>query len=817
MERSQSQLMRLDRSIIEGLQDIVSLLEDQLKPLVQSELSLLVDVLYRPELLFPPGTESRKKCESGGFIRRLIKHTETLLEEKEEKLCVKVLKTLREMMAIDPEYGEKGDVLRNSLLARYFGKAFVQKHETIELRTYQLSSVMHGPGAKVLSRAGRTLHEVQTHLDREGASDLVVELVINSVNSPSIFGEVVELGIALLEGGNPIIQKSMFNKLLGGDLSQAFFRVFYDKMKGSQQEIKSTVSVNTSDIAAKAHEDKQDGKDLDKTSKKQGGKSNGILISDELREELSRAAESTSQAYAQIRNMAVGEDGTVTSGTASAFEDLLAEKLEKHRERDDQSSLSNKVLIMQPILRFLQLLCENHNPALQNLLRNQNNKTNYNLVSETLMFLDCICGSTTGGLGLLGLYINENNVSLINQTLETLTEYCQGPCHENQNCIATHESNGLDIITALILNDINPLGKSRMDLVLELKNNASKLLLAIMESRGDSENAERILYNMNPKQLVDVACRAFHQETAEDDEEVDDGSVEDAVSPKEVGHNIYILCHQLAQHNKELAALLKPVDFGSDPKIQKALVYYATHTAQIEIVRHDRTLEQIVFPIPEICEYITTDTKIRVLNTAERDDQGTKVVDFFERTDSMFNEMKWQKKLRAQPVLFWVSSYMSLWSNILFNCAVLINLIVAFFYPFEDTLPKISSSISVLIWVAMLASTAIVVTLPRETGIRTLVASTILRLIFSLGPEPTLWLLGTVTILLKGIHLVSIMGNHGTLTKTYQQILTDAELVYHLAYLVFCMLGLLMHPFFYSVLVNITPVLVPPHHFYLHF
>jgi hypothetical protein len=118
------------------------------------------------------------------------------------------------------------------------------------------------------------------------------------------------------------------------------------------------------------------------------------------------------------------------------------------------------------------------------------------------MFLDCICGSTTGGLGLLGLYINENNVALINQTLETLTEYCQGPCHDNQNCIATHESNGLDIITALILNDINPLGKTRMDLVLELKNNASKLLLAIMESRGDSENAERILYNMNPKQLV---------------------------------------------------------------------------------------------------------------------------------------------------------------------------------------------------------------------------------------------------------------------------------------------------------------------------
>lgn len=53
-----------------------------------------------------------------------------------------------------------------------------------------------------------------------------------------------------------------------------------------------------------------------------------------------------------------------------------------------------------------------------------------------------------------------------------------------QNCIATHECNGIDIIIALILNDINPLGKKRMDLVLELK--VSDYWLVRMFWRGNN-------------------------------------------------------------------------------------------------------------------------------------------------------------------------------------------------------------------------------------------------------------------------------------------------------------------------------------------
>ncbi|EFX77138.1 hypothetical protein DAPPUDRAFT_248174 [Daphnia pulex] len=331
--------------------------------------------------------------------------------------------------------------------------------------------------------------------------------------------------------------------------------------------------------------------------------------------------------YSDSWNSSRLDDSTTTtlSSVYSTLEDLVRQQqqpksLTTATDSDMESKLSAKVLVMLPVFRFLQLLCENHNRDLQNFLRAQSNKNSYNLVSETLMFLDCICGSTTGELGLLGLYINEHNVALINQTLETLTEYSQGPCHENQNCIATHESNGLDIITALLLTDINPLGQRRMDLVLDCCWPSP-----VMESRGESENAERILYNMNPRQLVDVACKAYHQKLV---------GGEEAASPKEVGLNIYILCHHLAQHNKELAALMKPppVDGVSG---DAALQYYANHTAQIEIVRHHRTMEQIVFPIPEMCEYLTNDTKVRVFHTAERDDQGSKVAVFFEGVEGI--------------------------------------------------------------------------------------------------------------------------------------------------------------------------------------
>jgi hypothetical protein len=88
----------------------------------------------------------------------------------------------------------------------------------------------------------------------------------------------------------------------------------------------------------------------------------------------------------------------------------------------------------------------------------------------------------------------------------------------------------------------------------------------------------------------------------------------------------------------------------------------------------------------------------------------------------------------------------------------------------------------------MLLSAAVAITLPKPSGIRTLVMTVILRLICSAGPQPTLMLLGTTTVVLKGVHLMSIMGNAETFQRSVRQICTDTKIVYHVIYLIFCSL-----------------------------
>ncbi|CAF1314468.1 unnamed protein product [Adineta steineri] len=797
------------KRVIDSFVDYLSQVSIRLSPLIQAENSVLVDVIRAPFALFPETNEYRLKFLQGTLVHKFIHHAKYLLIQTDEYLCLRIMHALKSMVKTNLEFETMGQSLRLKLLRRYFSddKQYLKSlHQALKEED-----------------AIERLRLIQNELNKQGASDLVVELFI-SQSSVNILEESIHLAIALLEGGNTEVQTSILRRLHGDESeSENFFKVFYDKMSIAQKTLKNMSSI-TNDMV----EDNDDFDDLIFTPK-------SAMISSFLSPGMSSRKPSLTPP--------TDENFTIDQSSNTSFQPLLnnnqnfqdidspqtlapsigaslmlpqfnqarnstagSDLLDFH-SHSRRHKLAFELRIMQPILRFLQLLCENHNPEFQNYLRLQdNNKTNYNLVCETLKFLDAICGSQTGLLGLLGNYINEDNVELINQALNTLTEYCQGPCHDNQDAIVNHESNGIDIIIAIVLNDITPLNQKNYDLVLELKDNASKLLLAVMESRDDSTNAERILRNITPvSQLLDVACQIYARGKQEESEVTKDENPEE--SPEEevnensdnvaqtVGHNMYILAYQLSRHHRELEVLMKHRTLNDE-----ALSYYHKHTAEIEIIRHDRSIEPIVFPVPQLCEFLTNEKKQKVFLTCEQDQQGSKVKDFFGKFPEIFEEMKWQRKLRHQPTLYWFSSHMSLWSDISFNFAVFINILVAVFYPFNKGLKDLDSRASAAIWSVFLVTLVSILLKPNVTSMRMCFVAAILRSIYSVGLGPTLWFMGTLQVLNKGVFLVSFMGNNGTFSKSRYENLSNFQLVYHVGYLILCVLGLCVHEFFYSLL-----------------
>ena len=109
------------------------------------------------------------------------------------------------------------------------------------------------------------------------------------------------------------IQKSLYVQLQSGDVSQNFFRVFHDTMESAQSEIKSTVTVNTSDIAARAHEENNNNSPINQAGilKNSKGKyvNGSLIMTEELKDELDVASYTTQQAYLAVRGGAGGSQG----------------------------------------------------------------------------------------------------------------------------------------------------------------------------------------------------------------------------------------------------------------------------------------------------------------------------------------------------------------------------------------------------------------------------------------------------------------------------------------------------------------------------
>ena len=61
-------------------------------------------------------------------------------------------------------------------------------------------------------------------------------------------------------------------------------------------------------------------------------------------------------------------------------------------------------------------------------------------------------------------------------------------------------------------------------------------------------------------------------------------------------------------------------------------------------------MEQIVFAVPALCEYLPEETKQDVKLRTKADEQGSKIEDFFAQTDELYDEMISQQQLKGERV-----------------------------------------------------------------------------------------------------------------------------------------------------------------------
>jgi hypothetical protein len=196
------------------------------------------------------------------------------------------------------------------------------------------------------------------------------KLVVDLLQSPNeeIFSESLKLGVLLLDDGNSLVQKEMNERF-------KFEFHFYSHLFRSNK---------------------------------------GVLFI-KLKERIRDAMGS------------MKERKSYMARKKARLEGFLGSQIQKGRYKISQLVFVDNeefrgVNFIETLLRFLQLLCEGHNLENQKYLNTQPEiQKSINLVDETLAFTL-----------RLKKYIDYTNVDSAIQAFETLTEYVQGPCVENQ-------------------------------------------------------------------------------------------------------------------------------------------------------------------------------------------------------------------------------------------------------------------------------------------------------------------------------------------------------------------------------------------------
>ena len=109
-------------------------------------------------------------------------------------------------------------------------------------------------------------------------------------------------------------------------------------------------------------------------------------------------------------------------------------------------------------------------------------------------------------------------------------------------------------------------------------------------------------------------------------------------------------------------------------------------------------MERIVFPKPDICNHLDKQTKISFLKNAKVDNKGSRVDYFFRQFDELYGIMENKQRLKTSEWRVYITNRIQQWSDFKFSFALLINMILALYYPFDKGELVIYGTIGVMLF-----------------------------------------------------------------------------------------------------------------------
>ena len=292
---------------------------------------------------------------------------------------------------------------------------------------------------------------------------------------------------------------------------------------------------------------------------------------------------------------------------------------EIHRDEHSESNVAHdkaaaghklsQLKLLGEVLRFLQLMCEGHHLGMQNYIREQqDNLHSINIVHEVISVVR-----------ELFEHLDDSKIPVLVRGFALLTEFCQGPCPDNQAALLNND------VCALVSQLLDtPYTGDAADEFSELSMTVTTTLIAVLEGCNDSSVYEKVIAQVP----VHLLSRKMQELLAQ----LGDDLLREGDNRVECLFNYLIFLHSVLpfvatdEKRQEIVQALQQV-----PQLSSLL-------GSVEVQRDSR-VEKVYFRIPSICISLTQHSKDDLLWSVDRSTRSTKLADFFHKSDELIFEI----------------------------------------------------------------------------------------------------------------------------------------------------------------------------------